>query len=209
MQITLTLTFVIITVLTSLLAFGNPSVMGAAIFYPFAIRQRKEYYRFITSGFIHADIIHLAVNMYVLYSFGDLLEKVYFPAVFGEKTKLYFLLLYVGGLIISDIPSYFRHRYNASYRALGASGAVSSVVFACILLGPFDGGIGLLFIPIYLPPVIFGALYLLYSMFMSRAGHDNINHDAHFFGAVWGLLFPVLLKPELFTYFIEQIKAQL
>ncbi len=182
---------------------------GASLFYPFAIRERGEWHRFITSGFIHADFMHLAINMFVLYSFGEAVEKYYLPPYFGGYAKLVFAGIYMLGMIVSDIPSYFKHRHDATYRGLGASGAVAAVLFSCILFGPFTGEIGILFIPIGLPPVIFGALYLLYSAFMGRRGGDNVNHDAHFYGAVFGFFFPVLLKPELFTLFIEQIKNKL
>ena len=209
-NLTITLLIIILTIITSLMAFNNAAVRGSAIFYPYAIRERGEWYRFITSGFIHADYMHLGVNMFVLWSFGDILEKYYLPALFHSFGRILFVVIYIGGMIVSDIPSYFKHRHDATYRALGASGAVSAVVFACILIGPFNGSIGIIFIPgVGIPPIIFGALYLAYSIYMSRAGRDNVNHDAHFYGALFGFLLPGILKPQLFTALIEQIKLQL
>ncbi len=207
--ISITLVIIILTCISSFMAFGNAVIRGAALFYPHAMHQRGEWYRFITSGFIHADFLHLAVNMYVLYSFGIVLEQYYLPLYFGEYSRLVYVAIYLLGMIVSDIPTYFKQKHNASYLGLGASGAVAAVLFACILIGPFQGNIGLLFIPgVGIPPILFGVLYLLYSAYMGRAGKDHINHDAHFYGAVFGLVFPGILKPILFVSLIQQIQAQ-
>ncbi len=206
---TITILIIILTVITSLLAFNNPAVRGSALFYPFAIRERNEWYRFITSGFIHADFVHLGVNMFVLYSFGTILEKYYLPAIFGSYATLMYVAIYILGMIVSDIPSYFKHRNDATYRGLGASGAVSAVLFSCILIGPFNGSISLLLLPVGLPPIIFGFLYLIYSAYMGRRGGDNVNHDAHIYGALFGFIFPGILHPELFTALIDQIQNKL
>ncbi len=205
----ITLLIIVLTVITSLLAFNNSAITGSALFYPFAIRERNEWYRFITSGFIHADFLHLGVNMFVLYMFGETLEKYYLPAIFGSSANLIYVGIYLIGMIVSDIPSYFKHRHDATYRGLGASGAVAAILFATILIGPFNGSISLMLIPIPMPPIVFGILYLVYSAYMGRAGRDNINHDAHLFGALFGFIFPGLLKPELFILLIDQIKDKL
>lgn len=206
---TLTLLIIILTVVTSVMAFNNSLIKGSALFYPFAMHNRGEWYRFLTSGFIHADFLHLAVNMYVLYSFGTVLEQYYLKFYFGDYSRLLFVAIYVLGMVAADLPSYFKHRHDATYRGLGASGAVSAVLFACILMGPFDGEIGLLFIPgLGIPPLVFGFLYLLYSVYMGKKGMDNVNHDAHFYGAIFGLIFPGLFKPELFLFLLEQIKLR-
>lgn len=206
----ITLLIIVLTCITSFMAFNNPVLRGAALFYPFAMHNRGEWHRYLTSGFIHADFLHLAVNMYVLYSFGTVLEKVYLPIIFEDFALLVYIGIYFLGMIISDVPSYYKHRRDATYRGLGASGAVSAVLFSCILIGPFNGGIGLLFIPgLTISPLIFGILYLAYSVYMGRLGRDNVNHDAHFYGAVFGFIFPGILKPELFILLFEQIKAQL
>jgi len=205
-----TIVIIILTVISSLMAFNNPVIRGSALFYPHAIRARGEWHRFLTSGFIHADFLHLAVNMYVLWSFGSILENIYLPAIFGQAGIWVYIGIYFIGMVVSDIPSYFKHRHDATYMGLGASGAVSAIVFACILIGPFNGSISLLFLPdMGIPPVVFGALYLLYSAYMGRAGKDHINHDAHLYGAVFGFIFPGLLKPALFQSLIIQISEQL
>lgn len=206
----LTLLIIILTCITSFMAFNNAALRGSALFYPFAMANRGEWYRFLTSGFIHADFLHLGVNMYVLYSFGLILEKMYLPLYFGDTANLVYVGIYFLGMVVADIPSYIKHRRDATYRGLGASGAVAAVLFATILIGPFNGEIGLLFIPgLGIPPIVFGILYLFYSAYMGRAGRDNVNHDAHFYGAVFGFIFPGIFKPELFLFLIEQIKLQL
>lgn len=207
----ITFLIIILTAISSFMAFNNPAVMGSALFYPFAINERKEWYRFLTSGFIHADFMHLLINMYVLYSFGSIIETYFFPAIFHEKARLAYVVMYVAALVVSDIPSYFKHRHDATYRGLGASGAVAAVVFSYILIDPWPegGGIGILFLPFSVPPVIFGALYLIYSGIMGKRGRGNINHDAHFYGSVFGFLFPIIFKPELFSSLIHQIQQKL
>ena len=126
------------------------------------------------------------------------------PSLFGTLGPVYYVALYLLAIVVSGIPSFFKHRNNAYYAALGASGATSAIVFASILLYP-TAKIGILFIPIGVPSPIFGILYLLYSAYMAKQGADNIGHDAHFYGAVFGFTFPLMLKPALFLYFIDQI----
>jgi len=195
---------VAITVLVSILAFYNSGVMSRLIFNPYMVTERKQWYRFITSGFIHADWIHLAVNMLVLWSFGNVVER-YFVSMFEEKGLFYYLLLYLGGLLISITPSYKRNMHNAGYNALGASGAVAAVLFAAILFRPLDkiylyGIIGI-------PGILVGVSYLVYSYYMDKKGGGQINHDAHLWGAVFGLLFTILLKPSIFLHFLDQLTA--
>jgi membrane associated rhomboid family serine protease len=195
---------VFITVALSIAALFNHELMGKFIFNPYMISERKEWWRFVTSGFIHADWIHLAVNMFVLWSFGNIVEE-YYGAIFEEKGTFYYLLLYLGGLIISITPSYKRNLHNAGYNALGASGAVASVLFTAILFQPLQkiylyGIIGI-------PGILMGVAYLVYSYHMNKKGGDNINHDAHFWGAVYGLIFTIALKPSIFLHFIDQLTS--
>ncbi|MFI5218546.1 MAG: rhomboid family intramembrane serine protease [Bacteroidia bacterium] len=200
----MTIKIIIVTVLVSILAFRNHQLMGKLIFNPYMISHRKEWFRFISSGFIHADMIHLFVNMYVLYVFGGMVENFYSEA-FDEKSVLYFILLYIGSLIVSIMPSYNKHKENYLYNALGASGAVSAVLFAFILFQPLT--------PLYffgvikLPGIVMGIAYLFFEYYMGKKGGDNINHDAHFWGAVFGVVFTIGLKPSIAMHFIEQLRA--
>lgn len=200
---TISLIILIITVAVSITAFNQRELMARLLFSPYEIERKKQWYRFFTYGFVHADFIHLFVNMWVLYIFGDVVESAlqfYFP----EKGLVFFVMLYVGGLAFSTLYSYGRHRENYAYSAVGASGAVSSVVFAFILLNPMAG----LFIfpfPFEVPAWAFGLLYLVYSWYMAKQGKDNIGHDAHFFGALYGILFMILIKPELIQSFMDQL----
>lgn len=202
MDLTITLYIIILTVLVSVSAFSNDSLMSKLIFNPWSINKRKEWYRFITSGFIHADFIHLLINMLVLYSFGVAVEYQY-GYVFGGLSSFYFIMLYVGGLVISVAPTYKKHRENFAYNALGASGAVSAVLFANILFNPWDKIYFYGILPI--PGIVAGVAYLIYSHYADKRGGDNVNHDAHFWGAVFGLVFTIALKPSLFSYFISRL----
>ena len=195
---------VIITVVLSIMAFYSRDMMQRMIFNPYMVSEHRQWYRFLTSGFIHNDWMHLIINMLVLWSFGNVVER-YYSAIFEEKALFYYILLYVGGLVISIAPTYKKHQHNAGYNALGASGAVSAVLFTAILFRPLDkiylyGLIGL-------PGIFLGLAYLGYSYYMDKKGGDHINHDAHFWGAVFGVLFTVLLKPSVFLHFLDQLTS--
>ena len=197
-MLSITIIILILTCIISFTAFSNQRVIDDLIFYPPAITERNQWYRFVTNGMIHADIGHLAFNMFSFYMFGEYVER-YFSALFDEHGKTMFLLMYVTGLIVCLIPTYLQNRNNYHYRSLGASGAVSAVVFAGIFLDPTIK-IGLLIIPPIIPGFVFGPLYLLLSVYMSKKGGDNINHSAHFWGAIWGIVF-VIIACALFTSF--------
>lgn len=194
---------ILITCGISIAAFNSNDLMSRWMMYPYAVRHQNQWYRFITSGFLHADWTHLFFNMFVLYFFGQALFY-YFQLMFEEsKAIYYFILLYLGGLVISDLPTYIKYHNSPSYVSLGASGAVSSVLFAVILINPMSYVYIFGIIP--LPGVVWGGLYLAYSWYMARKGGDRINHDAHFYGAVFGIAFTVLLKPELLPDFFDKI----
>ena len=178
------------------------SVQPACGIFFFLPVKHRQWYRFISSGFIHADFIHLLVNMLVLWSFGRVVEYD-FARIFGEQATYYFIILYLGGLVISITPSYKRNKHNAAYNALGASGAVSSVLFAAILLRPLENIY--LYGIIGLPAIIMGVAYLVYSYYMEKKGGTHINHDAHFWGAVYGFVFPIIIKPSLLADFFEKL----
>lgn len=198
MDFSITLIIVIITGLISFGAFNNEKLKNDLIFYPPEI-NRGQIYRFITHGLIHADIGHLVFNMIAFYSFGEILEQYFvFPQVFGSSGKLVYFILYVTALIIASVPDYFKHRNDYYYRSLGASGAVSAVIFSSILFNP-NGGIGLIFLPgLNIPGYIFGAIYLIVSTILAKRGRDNIGHGAHITGAIYGLIF-TYIATRLFT----------
>lgn len=199
-----TYAIIAVTVITSLRAFSDARLQHRMLFNPYIISREKDYLRFLTAGFIHADWLHLLVNMYVLYAFGELVEFK-FNAAFGRFGGLAYLALYTIGIVASHTITYFRHRDDAYYNSLGASGAVSAVLFSAILFVPTQK-IYFLFLPgLGIPAWIFGLLYLFYCQYMSKRSADRINHDAHFAGAVFGLLFTGLLQPHLFTAFIQQV----
>lgn len=198
----MTLFLLIITVAMSLAAFQRREILNWLIFNPYKVHRQGEWYRFLSSGLIHADWIHLLVNMFVLYSFGPVVED-YYSAAFGEKAMPYFLVLYMGGLVFSILPTYRKRMNQPSYNALGASGAVSAVVFAFILFNPMHKLC--LYGVLCLPGILFGAGYILYSYYMDKRAKDNVNHDAHLWGAVYGFLFTLLLEPRLVLSFFSQL----
>lgn len=214
MEISVTLIIVIITSLVSINAFSNQRTMNDLIFYPPSI-GRGQWYRFFSCGLIHADPGHLIFNMLALYLFGAGQNKTgveyAFIAIFGEKGRWFFLLMYVAALGVSLLPTYLRNRENYHYRSLGASGAVSAVVFAAIIFFPL-AKMGLFFIPIYIAGFLFGGIYLVLSSWLDRTGRGgNVNHSAHIFGALFGVAFTVIMCQALSDYpvvkmFIEQMK---
>ncbi|HEY1163693.1 MAG TPA: rhomboid family intramembrane serine protease [Chitinophaga sp.] len=200
-MLSLSLIIIIVTCIISIMSFNRPGEIDKLSMWPYMVKEHKQYYRFITAGLVHADYMHLGFNMLTMWFFGKYIEMA-FQDLFGGK--IYFLVFYVLALIVSDIPSYFRHRNNYSYRSIGASGAVSAVVFAFILFQPW-AKIVVFVIP--MPAILYGALFLGYSVYMSRRGGDGINHDAHFWGAVFGIVFPLVIRPQLAEYFIQQIST--
>lgn len=204
-QVPITTALVITTLIVSYQAFKNEDLYRQLIFNAAYIRESGQWYRFFSAGLLHANWMHLAMNLFVLWEFGKMVEMTYMQ-VFGQFGRLLYLLLYVLGLGVSSIYSYFRHRYNRGYSALGASGAVSAVVFAFILFYPLVSMRFMFFPFVDVPAVLMGAGYLAYSQYMSRRGGDNIGHDAHFWGSVWGLAFTCALNYRIGLAFIEQLQ---
>lgn len=206
MHFSYTILLILITVAVSLYAYEKRDFMDKLLFKPYAVAQSpKEYYRFITSAFIHLDFLHLLFNMMVLYMFGELLEKT-FAYRYEHKGLYYFALLYFGGALFSHLPVYFKHRNDPYYASLGASGATSAVVFAFIGLFPVESQMGFFFLPIRLPAIVFGVLYLVLEYYLSKRGGTNIGHDAHIGGAIFGLVFVMAIDPDNFHEFIDQIQ---
>ena len=191
-----------ITCLVSIILMQNQAGKARLIFHPVTIRQHHQWYRFLTSGFIHADMVHLAINMFVLWSFGNAIERYYFPTFLGEFAAEKYMLLYFGGIVAASIPSYLRHNRDPNYAALGASGGVSAVVFAAILFEPWQNLY--LYGVIAIPQILAGAAYLYYSWYQDKRASDNIAHMAHFAGAVWGFVATGLMSPGLFPRFVEK-----
>ncbi|WP_247235781.1 rhomboid family intramembrane serine protease [Telluribacter sp. SYSU D00476] len=200
----ITLILIIITVGISIYAWNNPILLDRWVLNPYKVTKRHEYYRFITSGFIHADYGHLLFNMLSLWFIGEGIERL-FGMLFGANGAAYYLFLYIVGIIVSDIPTFLKHRNNSNYNSLGASGGVSAVLFAAILYAP------LLQICLYfficMPGFIFGLLFLGYSFFESRRGGGYVNHDAHMYGAIFGMLFMAVVYPEAVPGFFQQIAS--
>lgn len=195
----ITLIIIIITVVVSFAAFSNHSLLEKLIFYPAYMKSPSEYYRFITSGLIHGDWIHLLLNMYVLYIFGRQVEYVYTSFI---GNPLLFAVLYIFALIASSIPSFAKHKNNYYYRSLGASGAVAAVMFSFVYYAPWST-LYFWFIP--MPSIVFAIAYLVYSAYSAKRANDNVGHDAHFYGAIFGFVFTVLFDPTHGQLFLQQI----
>jgi membrane associated rhomboid family serine protease len=207
MAFSLSVWLLVFTSGTSMLALYNPNVFHALKFNPWIIRERRQWYRFITSAFVHAGFVHLALNMYVLYLFGPFVEGQFILMEGGDILigRLIFGLFYLTACVFSAAHSYEKHRHNPSYSAVGASGAIAAVVFAFIAMRP-AAPLGVVLIPyLRLPAFVMGVLYLIYSWQMARLGRDNIGHDVHFYGALYGLLFMFIYRPSLFRDFLDQL----
>ncbi|MEN6454121.1 MAG: rhomboid family intramembrane serine protease [Prolixibacteraceae bacterium] len=198
----MTIIIIIITAVISVSAFNRPDLMEKLQFNASKIWHQKEYYRLITHGFIHANWEHLIVNMIVLLSFGKAIEA-YFHSGFGRMANAYFLILYIGGLVIANAYALFKHRNNYYYNAVGASGAVSAILFSAIFFEPWENIYFFGVLP--MPGIVFAVLYLVYSYYMSRKQQDQIAHDAHFLGALFGFIYPVLLNGRLLERFIDKL----
>ena len=201
-----TLLLIALNVVFSLIGFSNTTLLSKTIGWPYYEKRNKEYYRFITSGFLHADWIHLFFNMFTLYFFGRNVELIL--SLSGLGGKFAYLALYFLGLVAADIPSYLKHNNNPEYRSLGASGAVSAVIFASIIFSPWNSIY--LYGAIQISATVYAILYIVYCIYMGKKSQDNVNHDAHLWGSIFGFVFTIVLiavvRPELFPYILEDIK---
>jgi membrane associated rhomboid family serine protease len=196
---TLTLIIVILTAIISYTAFSNEKIIDDLIFYPPAVTQQNQWYRFITCGFIHADMTHLLFNMFSLYMFGEFVEKTFNEIFTISNGRIVFILLYLTALIVSLLPTYLKHKNDYQYRSLGASGAVSAIVFAGIFLYP-TAKIGIFILPPFIPGFIFAPIYLFISAYLEKKGGDNVNHSAHIWGSIYGVVF-LIAASYLFSNF--------
>ena len=209
-MISITIIIIVITCIVSFVAFSNQKIINDLIFYPPAIAEQNQWYRFFSCGLIHADIPHLAFNMIALLLFGKQVENA-FIEIFAAKGELLYAVMYISALATSLVPTYSQEKDNYHYRSLGASGAVSAVVFAGVLLFPLQK-MGLMFLPIMIPGFIFGPIYLFVSAYLSKKGGGNINHSAHIWGALYGAAFVIVTALALsgfnpVTNFISDIKS--
>lgn len=193
-----TLTILAITCIVSFAAFSNPKLLERLILWPPAITRNRQYDRLLTCGFVHADFAHLLFNMFTFFSFGAYMERLFTPHI-GMAG---YALFYAAGIVVSVLPSYLRHRDDASYRSLGASGAVSAVLFAYILLKPWST---ILIFAFPVPAIVFALIYLGYTIYMDRRQTDRINHSAHLWGAIYGVLFTLALDPSVAGRFFDQL----
>jgi membrane associated rhomboid family serine protease len=203
-MLSITIIIIAVTVLVSVFAWRNENLMESWVHHPQSVARNNEWWRLLTSGFLHADFMHLFFNMFSLYIFGGAVENAFiqiygFPAGAGL-----YVLLYLVAIIVSDLPTYFKHRNDSRYYSLGASGGVAAIIFASIYFNPLTELI-IFPIPIPIKGYIFGGLYLMYSYYLSKKGNDGINHSAHFYGAAFGFALSVLLVPGQMPNFIQLI----
>ncbi len=202
----LTLVLIGLNLVCSLIGFSNPSFINKTILWPYGMKRQGGYHRFITSGFIHADFMHLFFNMFTLYFFGMAIEKT-FGALF-PLGNLWYIILYFTAMVVADIPSYLKNKDNPQYRSLGASGAVSAMVFAAVIFDPWQQFA--LYGFIKLSALLFAVLYVVYCIYMGRRQGDNVNHDAHLWGSLYGLVFTAvlvaLLRPDIVPIILEELK---
>ena len=199
MQSPITLGLIAVTAQVSWLAFKDRRLVDRLILWPPAVSQRHQYWRLASYGLLHADVSHLLFNMITLFFFGRLIEQV---MVQLTGSWLTYPLFYLTALVVSILPSYLRNQGNRNYFSLGASGAVSAVLFAFILIQPWSL-IFVFFIPA--PAILYAVFYVGYSIWMDRRGGDRINHSAHLAGAAFGVMFMLAMEPRLFNVFIDQL----
>lgn len=192
----------IFTIVTSIYAFSNAELYGKFMLHPYSVSRGSRLYSLITSGLIHKDWAHLFVNMLSFYFFAFSLEKTFVSL--SSWGHVQFGLLYFLSIILSDITSVFKHKDHFWFNSLGASGAVCAVVFSYILFYPMNKMM-IFPIPIPIPAVIYGFLFLAYCWYAARNSRDAINHDAHFYGALTGVFLTILYYPDIAAYFIRQI----
>ncbi len=203
MSISITLIICVLTFLISYQAFNDRKLFENLKHFPYAESRRKEFYRMVTSGFVHGSWIHLLINLFVLYQFGGIVEQLY-GQIFGKSMGgIMFTLMYITTLIVADIPSYLKHKNNPHYGAIGASGAVSGIVFIYVLFAPWE--LLYLYAVLPVPSIIAAIAYVVYSSWASKNRNDNIGHDAHLYGALFGIVFTVLVYPEALSIFMERL----
>jgi membrane associated rhomboid family serine protease len=193
-----TLAILVITCVISFAAFSNPRLLERMVLWPPAVSRRHQYDRLLTCGFVHADFAHLLFNMFTFFSFGAYMERLFEPRIGAAG----YALFYAAGIVLSALPSYLRHQDDTGYRSLGASGAVSAVLFAFILVKPWAT---ILVFAFPVPAIVFALVYLGYTIYMDRRQTDRINHSAHLWGAIYGIVFTIVLEPRVIGLFFAQL----
>lgn len=198
MQGSITLAIIVLTALVSWTGFSNPKLVDRLILWPPAVTRGRQYDRFLGYGLVHADLGHLVFNMFTLFFFGSAMEDFYadYLGSFG------FVAFYASALVVSALPSYLRYRNDPNYATLGASGAVSAVLFAFILLQPW-ATIYVYVIPV--PAIIYAVVYVGFSIWANHRQADRVNHSAHLAGAAYGMLFTVLMEPRVLSHFLAAL----
>lgn len=200
----ITLIIIILTAVVSIMAFQRQDLFYRFDFAPYEVEQKKEWYRFFSHSLLHADWWHLLINMFVLFIFGDITQS-YFEAYAGSRGTLYFILLYIGGVGFAVLPTYKKHKDNPNYHSVGASGAVSAVLFSSVIFQP-GTELCLYGLPfLCFPGILWAIAYLVYSYYKGKKGGDYVNHDAHFWGAVYGIVLTFLTVPSSISSFFDQL----
>jgi membrane associated rhomboid family serine protease len=197
LQLSAALIIFVITIATSLIGlFGSTKLLDRSLFRPYWFLRRRQYDTVVLSGFVHADLMHLIFNMMTFYFFGFLLER-----AIGST---HFLLLYFAGLWVSHAGTYIKQKQNPEYACLGASGAISAVLFAAIVFFP-EQSLFIIPIPVPIPAPLFGIGYLAYTWYAARNPHGRINHDAHLGGAITGLVYVALIEPQAYVHLLNNL----
>ena len=203
MSITITLIIILFTALISYQGFSRYDIIDKLKHHPYREFNRKEYYRLLTSGFVHADWMHLLINMFVLYMFGNTIE-LYMLSLFGNPVgKILFVVLYLLTIILANTPTYLQHKDNPGFSSIGASGAVSGIVFIFILLRPWE--MIYMFFIIPMPAIVAGIGYLIYSSWAANQERGKVDHSAHFTGAIAGMLIMFILHRQIASDFIHRL----
>jgi membrane associated rhomboid family serine protease len=204
MSITITTLLVILTAIISYRGFQNPEFLQQLKHWPYREKHQGEWYRFVSSGFLHGSWLHLLINMFVFWQFGLIVESAYESCFGPTMGKVWYVVLYLTTIIVADISTYVKHKDHYQFSSIGASGAVSGILFIYILLMPWNTLYLWAIIPI--PAILVGVGYLIYSHQAAKSSGSRIDHDAHFYGAVFGVVFTLILKPDLLFHFIEKIQ---
>ncbi len=203
MTLNITIILIAITVWTSMRGWKNTAIQSKWMFNPYTVYHGKQYYRLLSSGFIHSNPTHLIFNMIALFFFGGVIERAYLIQ-FGQLGILYYLITYIAGIAVANLKTYSKYKNSSYYNSLGASGGVASILFASILYKPTSSIC--LYFAICIPAFIIGAFYLIYSYYSGKRMADNVNHDAHLYGSLFGIAFTILLRPTVVVEFFNSIR---